>query len=348
MKYIGNKTRLLDFLESSIPSVKNVENPIFADLFSGTGSVGYHFKKLGFRVLSNDLMTYSFAQQVARIEINDAPIFAAFGRDRRSQGGLLEILEYLNSLPGQAGWFTESYSPFGESKRQYFSIENAMKIDTIREELTVLRSKDFITTQEFWYLLAVLIDAADFVANMSGTYGAYLKIWRGHALKKIELKPIEVFNNGLKNKAFQQDSNSLVREISGDVLYLDPPYNQRQYASNFHVLESLAVWDKPFLRGITGLRDYENQKSLFSVKSEALSSLLDIYNHADFRYIALSYNNEGLISHQQLVSSLQEFGDLTVVDTDYRRFRTERDHEKRAYKTLDNKTKEYLFLLERK
>jgi adenine-specific DNA-methyltransferase len=322
-------------------------SPVFADLFSGTGSVGSHFKKRGFRVLSNDLMTYSYAQQVARVEINESPIFSSLFANRKSDGGLLEILEYLNSLPAEAGWFTESYSPCGESKRQYFTVENAMKIDSIREELGRLRSNGLVTSQEFWYLLAVLIDAADFVANMSGTYGAYLKIWRGHALKKIELKPIQVFNNCLENKAFQQDANVLVRKISGDVLYLDPPYNQRQYASNFHVLESLAVWDKPQLRGITGLREYESQKSLFSVKSQALASLLDIYTHADFKYIALSYNNEGLISHEQLLSSLQELGDLKVVSTDYRRFRTERDHEKRIYKTVDNKTQEYLFLLER-
>jgi adenine-specific DNA-methyltransferase len=347
VKYIGNKTRLLEFLQASIPSLQDRTHPVFADLFSGTGSVGSHFKKLGFRVLSNDIMTYSYAQQVARVEINEVPLFSSFFGTPKSGDGLTEILKYLNSLPPEAGWFTESYSPYGESKRQYFSEENAMKVDAIRGEIDCLRANGLITSQEFWYLLAVLIDAADFVANMSGTYGAYLKIWRGHALKTIDLKPIQVFDNGLQNKAYQQDANGLVRKISGDVLYLDPPYNQRQYASNFHVLESLAVWDKPGLRGVTGLRDYENQKSLFSIKSQALASLMDLYSNADFKYIALSYNNEGLISHEQLVSSLHALGDLKVVSTDYRRFRTERDHEKRIYKTVDNKTQEYLFLLEK-
>jgi adenine-specific DNA-methyltransferase len=348
MKYIGNKTRLLDFIQASIPSFHESNSPVFADLFSGTGSVGSHFKKLGFKVFSNDLMTYSYAQQVARVEMNQVPAFSSLFSDKKSRKTLSEVLGYLNSLPASAGWFTESYSPYGAAKRQYFSVDNAMKIDSIRDELSMLAGNRSITMQEFWYLLAVLVDASDYVANMSGTYGAYLKIWRGHALKKIELKPIEVFDNGLGNKAFQKDANELVRKISGDVLYLDPPYNQRQYASNFHVLESLAVWDKPTLRGVTGLRNYDHQKSLFSLKNQALPSLIDIYDNADFKYIALSYNNEGLISHEQLVSSLENRGDLKVFSTDYRRFRTERDHEKRNYQTIDNKTKEYLFLLERK
>jgi len=345
LKYIGNKTRLLSFIEQSLPSLEMTNEPIFADLFAGTASVGFHFKKLGFKVYSNDLMTYSFAQQVARIETNRISGFA--GPSELRGAGLKEVLNHLDSITAEPGWFTDSYSPYGPDKRQYFSTENAMKIDSMRNELERLRQSGEVTPREFWYLLAVLIDAADFVANMSGTYGAYLKIWRGHALKKIELKPIEVFDNGFTNKAFQQDSNDLIKTLSGDILYLDPPYNQRQYASNFHVLESLAVWDKPELRGVTGLRDYQNQKSLFSVKNEALSALIDIYNNADFRYIALSYNNEGLISHEEISDSLQKFGHLRVLSTDYRRFRTERNHEKRVYKSLDDKTKEYLFLLER-
>jgi adenine-specific DNA-methyltransferase len=221
---------------------------------------------------------------------------------------------------------------FAENNNQFTSSENS----------TV---SNIINQNEKYYLLAILIDAVDHVANMSGTYGAYLKIWRSVALKRLLLKKRQIINNNKFNTVYQRPAEELIKSISGDVLYLDPPYNSRQYAPNFHVLESLAVWDKQALVGKTGLRDYSNQKSSFSSKRSAPKALRSIIEDAQFPLIALSYNNEGIISHSEIEDILSRFGKVNVFTTDYRRFRTERDHESRKYKEVDDRTKEYLFVL---
>ena len=348
MKYIGNKTRLLDFISESIETELSIESGTFCDIFSGTGSVGYFFKTKGFQIISNDFMTYSFVMQKAMIEQNEQPIFSKlldsyFPKSEKFESE--DVLSYLNNLKGEKGYAFENYCPSGKSKRQYFTDENGMMIDAIREEIQSWKHKELITENEYYYLLASLINAADHIANMSGTYGAYLKIWRSVALKKIKLLPIEIYDNKKENKVFQQDANELITSISGDILYLDPPYNSRQYAPNFHVLESIAVWDKQELKGKTGLRNYDDQKSMYSQKSNALNAFEDLIEKANFKNIVLSYNNEGIIPPENIREILLKKGELSTYDTTYRRFRTERDHENRKYKDVGDKTTEYLYIV---
>lgn len=349
MKYIGNKTNLLQFLEHSLQEANVAMTGTFADLFSGTTSVAQHFKRLNFSVIANDFMTYSYALQKAFIENNELPNFERI----RSQIELGErlttvdaVFEFLNSLEPIEGYVYHNFGDQGRSGRRYFTADNAGRIDSIRETIKGWEMSGWINSSEFYYLLAALIDAADHVANMSGTYGAYLKIWRPTALKRISLRLKDVIDNGQANRANLRKAEEIIGEISGDVLYLDPPYNSRQYASNFHVLESIAVWDKQDLKGVTGLRDYSHQKSDFCSKSLALGALERIVTRAKFGYIALSYNNEGLISHNEITKLFGEFGNVKCFETEYRRFRTERDHAKRQYKDVGDRTREYLFVLE--
>jgi adenine-specific DNA-methyltransferase len=159
------------------------------------------------------------------------------------------------------------------------------------------------------------------------------------------MQPINTFDNGQNNVVSIGDSQELIKSIVGDVLYLDPPYNARQYASNFHVMESLAVWDKQDLKGVAGLRDYENQKSAFSSKREATHAFRELIKHASFDFIVLSYNNEGIILRDDIIEILQDRGTVSEFVTDYRRFRTERDHEKRQYKKVDDKVSEHLWIV---
>lgn len=320
----------------------------FTDLFSGTTSVAEHFKKLGFSVTANDFMTYSYALQKAFIESNETPNFETL---MRSQGILeletpvLSVLSYLNSLEPVKGYAFHNYGHGGSENRMYFTGDNASRVDAIRDQIEDWHKAGLISDGEFYYLLAALIDAADHIANISGTYGAFLKVWRSVALKRIELKVRRVHDNSLSNFANRQTAEALVKEISGDILYLDPPYNSRQYASNFHVLESIAVWDKQELRGKTGLRDYESQKSDFSSKSKASHALSSIVSDANFNFIALSYNNEGIIPHEEIYEILRKKGEVKVFSREYRRFRTERNHANRQYKDLGDKTQEFLFLV---
>jgi adenine-specific DNA-methyltransferase len=322
-------------------------NGTFCDLFAGTGSVGGHFKRLGMTVIANDLMTYSYVMNKAVVELNGVPHFwqakSWFGLP--SDAPLSHLLDAISDTAGTRGYIFENFSPSGKAGRQFFTDENGMKIDAIRELIDNWSKEKLISSDEFIYLLASLINAADHVANMSGTYGAYLKIWRSVALKRLRLLPLDIFDNKLANLVFQEHGENLIHRISGDILYLDPPYNSRQYASNFHLLETLSVWDKQDLRGVVGLRDYSGQKSAFSSKKSASDALRKIVAEAKFKHIVLSYNNEGIIHRDEIVEILGSRGNLKEFSTDYRRFRTERNHEKRKYKDVGDRVTEHLWIV---
>jgi adenine-specific DNA-methyltransferase len=348
VKYIGNKSNLLSFIEDSLKSAEVPLHGTFTDLFSGTTSVAEHFKKLGFSVIANDFMTYSYVLQKAFVESNASPTFEKALKLlnlRVAKTPVEAILDHLNNLDPTEGYAFHNYGAEGNQNRMYFTKQNACQIDSIRDTIEKWKKEEIVDESEFYYLLAVLIDAADHVANMSGTYGAFLKIWRSVALKKINLNNRPVFDNSRKNYANQGNAEELITKISGDILYLDPPYNSRQYAPNFHVLESIAVWDKQTLSGKTGLRNYDSQKSDFSSKTKATQALRKVISPANFRFIALSYNNEGIIPHEEILEMLATKGEVQVFTQEYRRFRTERDHDKRKYKDVDDKTLEYLFLV---
>lgn len=340
MKYIGNKTRLLDFIYNSMKYENIPMKGTFIDIFGGTGSVGKHFKQKGFKIVSNDIMTYSYIAQYVNVKINIMPTFS-----KVSNNGIEEVLNKLNNLPPIKGYVFNNYAPSGEFNRQYFSDDNAMKIDAIREKIENWKEENLLTTDEYYILLYSLIDAADFVANISGTYGAYLKIWRSMALKKLELKKPEIINNNMENEIFQKDANELIKNIVSDVLYIDPPYNERQYAPNFHVLESLAVWDKQPLVGKTGQRDYQNKRSRYCLKKEAAIAFEELIHDAKSKYIIVSYNNEGIIPREKIIEILNKKGTVKEYSTEYRRFRTEKDNEHRQYKKCDDKVTEHLYIV---
>ena len=340
MKYIGNKTRLLDFIETSMHESAIPFKGIFCDIFGGTGSVGRYFKKKGFNIISNDFMTYSYIIQYVSVYLNQMPTFNNLGL-----GNVDAVIRYLNNLEPVEGYVYQNYAPSGFYGRQYFSDINAKKIDAVREQIQNWHNDNLISKDEYFVLLSSLIDAADFVANISGTYGAYLKIWRSMALKPLTLKTPEINDNKRKNEIYQKDANDLIRQIECDVLYIDPPYNERQYAPNFHVLESLAVWDKQELSGKTGQRNYTDKKSKYCLKKESISAFYDLISNAKAKYIIVSYNNEGIIPREEILKILQSKGEVVEYTTDYRRFRTERDNEHRQYKQCDDKVIEHLYIV---
>ncbi len=342
MKYIGNKTRILDFIKESMDDFGIPLNGTFIDIFSGTASVGYFFKKIGFRIISNDFMKYSYITQYARISLNNVPLYKGLPMKEFEK-----VTEYLLNLNPKKGYCFENYAPSGKYGRRYFSDINAKRIDAIRDQIESWYLNKNLNMEEYYYLIASLIDGADYVANISGTYGAYLKIWRSMAFKDLPMRSIEVFDNKQDNIVFNEDANKIISDLDGDVLYIDPPYNQRQYASNFHVLESIAVWDKQELSGKTGLRNYSNQKSKYCYKSQAFDVLSDLIKKSKTKYIVLSYNNEGIISHNKIIDLLKNIGRTKIYSTNYRRFRTDSISEKRQYKVLDDKVNEYLFICER-
>lgn len=346
MKYIGNKTRLLPFLDDVLEAEGIHCRGTAVDPFCGTAAVARHLKSRGFRVVAGDLQQYAVVQAIAQVETNAYPDFRSLGCRSRGQAGLQDAVALLNRLEGRPGFFFRHYAPSGSGGlRQYFSDDNARRIDAVREQLAIWLAEGRLDRAGFHVLLASLIDAADFVANMSGTYGAFLKIWRSMALKPLTLKPLELLPSRRRHRAVLSGAAELVAATPCDLLYLDPPYTNRQYATNFHILETLAVGDRPPLRGKTGLRPTASQLSGFARRRTAEPELAGLLARARARHILLSYSDEGLIPHDRLVGLLAPMGRLRLYERVYRRFRTERDHERRRYRRPDDRVLERVYAL---
>lgn len=260
MRFIGNKTNLLENIKEVIKENCGNDNQVFCDIFSGTGSVGRFFKK-DYKIVANDLLYFSHILCAATLEVNEIPKF-----NKLKAKGIEDVLSYLETKEitnedVKFGFFTENYSPAGKARRMYLSESNARRIDFIRESIDRWKISNLIDDKEFKYLLACLIESVPFVSNITGTYGAYLKTWDKRALKKLELVRLGVSNNYRDNLCYNKDANKLIKEIEGDILYIDPPYNNRQYLPNYHVLETIAKNDRPELNGVTGVRPYTNEKS---------------------------------------------------------------------------------------
>ncbi len=319
MKYIGNKTRVLNFIKACMDDSKiKYKNKKVADLFAGTGSVSNFFLRNSCEVYSCDNMTYSICEQYRVNYYSEEPKFKELKKYDISS--LSEVLEYLNKLKGKKGYFYDNYAPSGKFKRQYFSDENAMKMDSIADMLE--KWKKLLPEDKYKYLQGIFMCAADKVSNTSGTYGAYLKIWRSMALKPITLEIPEITSKGINTIVKDDVSNFVRKNKNFDIVYLDPPYNRRQYASNFHVLESIVVNDKQELKGKTGLRNYDNQKSDYCISSKVFKSFNDLIENIDSKYIVMSYSTEGLLSEKEILEVLNKRGKTTVYKNDYRRFKT--------------------------
>lgn len=333
MNYIGSKYSLMDFLTTTIADVAgtNTKGKVFADLFAGTGVVGKTFKEQGYRVISNDIQYYSYVLNKHLIE-NVPPLS-------------VDIVDSLNQLSGTEGFIYKNYCAGSGSGRQYFTDQNGMKCDSIRIELERLKNCGDIDEAQYYYLLASLINSIDKYANTASVYGAFLKQVKKSAAKEFELELLPIVDGDKESKAYNENISNVIQKIGGDILYLDPPYNARQYCTNYHVLETIARYDSPELKGKTGLRDYSSQKSLFCSPRTVVDAFDDVLRKADFKYIFLSYNNEGLMPFDVIQHTMEKYGEYQRFEQEYRRFKADTDKNRNI---KANTTTEYLHCLIRK
>ncbi|RRQ46123.1 DNA adenine methylase [Chryseobacterium sp. SC28] len=331
MNYIGSKNKLSDFIKQTVYEVvdKDLSNKTFCDLFAGTGIVGRHFKSETKKVISNDFEFYSYV--LNRNYIGNHQNF-----------DYEDLINELNSLEGKSGFICDEYSENGKSERLYFSEENGKKIDAVRQKIEEWKISGKITEDQYYFLLCSLLKAADKVANTASVYGAYLKQIKKSAQKKLEIVPSVFEFTENSHDVYNEDSNSLIQKIAGDILYLDPPYNARQYGANYHLLNTIAKYDNFSPKGKTGLRDY--QKSKYCSKPEVLKTFEDLIKNAKFRHIFLSYNNEGLMADSDIKKILSKFGKYDIFTTEYQRFRADKE-DNRNHKA--SKTTEFLYYLEK-
>lgn len=332
MNYIGSKVKLSNWLSQEITNVvgNDLSNKVFCDLFAGTGVIGRKFKTSVKQVIANDLEYYSYVLNKNYIG------------NHRVIDNAENLIQELNELQPKEGFIYQNYCLGSGSERLYFSDDNGKKIDAIRVQIENWKQENYIDEDAYYFLLATLLESADKVANTASVYGAFLKKLKNSALKPLLLESADFEINCNVHQVYQMNANDLIQEISGDILYLDPPYNARQYGANYHLLNTIALYDEFIPKGKTGLRDYNRSK--YCAKASVVSEFEDLIKNAKFKHIFLSYNNEGLMTVEQIKSICERYGKYDLVQTEYQRFKADKT-ESRNHKA--DSTFEYLHILEK-
>lgn len=309
-RYLGNKYKLLPF----ITGVVNDECPditSIADIFAGTGAVSSAFTDKV--IITNDLMYSNYICN-----------YAWFGAEEYDPQIIIECVVRYNSLTDlEDNYMTDNFAD------TYFSRDDCAKIGYIREDIEALYKKGDINTRERAILITSLLYAMDKIANTCGHYDAYRK---GVEFDKaLELYvPMANRQNNPNNQCFNTDSNDLVKSIEADLMYIDPPYNSRQYCDAYHLLENVARWEKPEVFGVAKKMDRSTMKSKYCTQSatEAFEQLIE---DIKAKYILLSYNNmaekgndrsNAKISDQDIMRILEKKGEVKVFSESYKAFTT--------------------------
>lgn len=334
MRYLGSKIKLLSAIEEVIAE-NEIEGDTFADLFAGTGCVGDYFKDR-YKIISNDFLYYSYVMNNAKL-MN--AVIPTFNRVQEETG--TDVFSWLNSLtfePDGTFFFYHNYTPAGG--RMFFTESNGIKIDGIRQKIEEIYSIGWIDESEYYFLLASMIESITKVSNTSGTYEAFFKFWDSRAEKEFELIPLEINEVPLfaNNVVFNRDINELVREISGDIAYLDPPYTVTQYVSAYHMLETLTKYDSPDIKGVGGKRGRGDKNSLYAQRTKAKLIFEDLFRQIQFKHILISYSNQGLVPIDELCELASRFavnGVVKINHYDYREYQNYRSSNKRNGNNLN-------------
>jgi adenine-specific DNA-methyltransferase len=355
VRYIGNKSRLRGFI-GRVLRARAITSGLALDPFCGTASVARSLKRRGFRVIASDVMSYAYVFGRAYVETvtrpePEQPVQVGPARAHT----LRELVRALNALPGEHGFISEEFCPAGrraaDHGRMYFTPENAGRIDAIRSCLQGLHATRQISAATYYVLLAALLEAADRVANTTGVYAAFVKSWQSNALRPLILR-LEPTVPGNSCHAYQRDALDLVRgQGRFDLLYLDPPYNSRQYPGYYHIPELIATgWfeHEPVLRGKTGLLPDSDKRSVWCTRGGAEAALQELLDSARCRHIVMSYNTEGIIPDAAIERLLRGYGKRATYrryEHRYRRYRSDSDREGRRYR--GDAVKEYLYCVSR-
>ncbi|EAG5035053.1 DNA adenine methylase, partial [Listeria monocytogenes] len=335
MRFIGNKESMVTEIYELLKRKGLVDKGYtLFDAFTGTGTVADYLKD-SFRLKVNDLLNWSVIYSRGRILANECT-FAKLGFDP---------IKFFNSNDEIIkGFFYENYSP-GGSERMYFNEKNAGRIDYFRQTVEEWFNKELINYNEYCYLLACLIESVSHVSNTAGVYGAFLKRWDSRALKDIKfIEVISYEKKNIKADFYNSKLEDIIEDVECDVLYLDPPYTQNQYGTQYHLLETLVLYDNPSISPVTGSRKTAPMRSDWSKNFKSHILLDKILAKTKAKYVVLSYNVDGFMSKQFIETCFKRYGKIETYQCEkisykkYRNFKTKRE----------NEHFEYLFFIEKK
>lgn len=330
MNYIGSKYKLSNFIKSKVEDVVGeINDKVFCDLFAGTAAIGRAFKTESKKIIANDIEFYSYILNQNYIGNHKKLKYQSY-------------IDVLNNTQGIEGFIYKNYCLGGSRERQYFSDENGKKIDAVRQKIEDWKIKKEIDNKLYYFLLTSLLENADAVANTASVYGAYLKHLKKSAQKNLHIRPALFELNENEHEVYNEDANELIKRIEGDILYLDPPYNAREYGANYHLLNTIALYDDFIPKGKTGLREYN--RSLYCKKKEVGKAFDNLIKNAKFSYIFLSYNNEGIMSNKEVMATMSKYGEYDLIQTEYQRFKADKT-ENRNHKASE--TTEFLHILKK-
>lgn len=307
-RYIGSKARLVGSLAAFVETV-NVGRGRFVDAFCGTGAMAEAAADMGLSVWVNDSLESAVVMAEARLTARQDASFA-------SLGGYHAALDRLNALAPEKGFIWSTYSPASVRtcgfERRYFTEANAGRIDAIRGMIGTWANDGTITLREAKLLMGDLISALNRVANIAGTYGCFLSTWQKPAFDRIDLRPRALRDVPVDVTATVGDVYDLV-VAPEDIVYLDPPYTKRQYASYYHILETVVIGDRPVVEGVSGLRPWKHKASPFCYKSRALDALCRLVEGLHSDTVMLSYSAEGHVPMAALIERLELTGVVECV-----------------------------------
>jgi adenine-specific DNA-methyltransferase len=280
----------------------------FVDAFCGTGAVAEAAAARGWNVRINDNLHSAVISAGARLVSHEQATF-------KKLGGYSKAVAKLNAAKPVQGFIWREYSPaaldFCGIERRYFTQENAARIDTMRALISEWSEAGTIDEVEERLLIADLFSALNRVANIAGTFGCFLSKWTSQSQEKIAVRCRELKTNSVRVEATVGDVFE-VPNSAADLVYLDPPYTKRQYASYYHILETVALGDEPEVEGVAGLRPWKDRASDFCYKTRALKTLSSLIQGLNAQKVLLSYSSEGHICMQDMKAELSKIGDSTM------------------------------------
>jgi adenine-specific DNA-methyltransferase len=338
-RYIGSKSKIVDVVVDKISQIAPSGSHI-TDLMAGTASVSLALRKKGFRITSNDLMTYSYHHAVTRLKFDHIPNFTAaqkfidayFYQESPHVENIYnyeKIINIISNANPVEGYFWNEFSLAGTPKntpkpRNYFSIENAKKIDGIRGIIKDMVGKKLLTHLEYSLVQHDFLMAVNDIANIAGTYGHFLSTINGRAKDSIKLETSSLYTSSDANthRVLQGYAEVQAKEIECDLCYIDPPYMKRQYAANYHILETIARGDEPEAMGVSGLRPWRDQYSNFCTKTKIRNSFQEIFTSMKCNDYLISYSEDGLLSMEDFRELLIPFGDVYIDEFSHKRFKS--------------------------